>query len=89
MAKLYLLRGRFACRPCQRLTYASRCEDAADRAWRKQFKLERRLGENGQRPRYMHRATYERIRAAILDCEYQREVALSALCARWLPHLWD
>lgn len=87
VAKLFLRRGRFACRHCQRLTYASRCEDALDRGWRKQRKLERRLGENWTRPRYMHLATYERIVAAILACEEQREEALAFSFSRWLSLL--
>lgn len=76
-AKLFLLRGRFACRHCHQLTYASRCEDDVGRAWRKQSKLERKLGANWQRPRYMHHATRERILAAIWACEERREVALA------------
>lgn len=84
-AKLFLLNGRFACRKCQRLTYASRSEDDLARAWRKQSKLEKKLGENWTRPRHMHHATRDRIVAAIFECEQRREDALAFWFDRLLP----
>lgn len=87
VAKLYLLQSRFACRHCQRLTYASRCEDEAARLWRRHGKLARKLGPELARPRYMHRMTYERIGQAIIDMDDRREAALAELFARLLPHL--
>ena len=53
--------GYFACRRCLRLAYMSEAEDTCGRLWRKQRKLEARLGENGERPKGMRRRTYEHI----------------------------
>lgn len=80
---LFMRWGRFACRKCQRVAYSSQSDDALDRTWRKQGKLESRLGKDWQRPKGMHRTTYERLRAAVWDCEERRDEALAA----WLPRL--
>jgi hypothetical protein len=77
VAVLYLRAGRFACRHCQRLTYASQSGDSIDRTWRKQYKAEEKLGENWQRPKGMHRRTHERLMSVIWDCEQRRDEALS------------
>lgn len=76
VAVLYLRAGRFACRHCQRLAYASQSDDAIGRGWRRQAKLEARLGENWSRPSGMRHATHERILEKIFDCEDQRNAAL-------------
>jgi len=47
------------------LGYSSEAEDTCSRLWRKQRKLEARLGENGERPQGMHQRTYERICAKL------------------------
>ncbi|MBL8490535.1 MAG: hypothetical protein JNM82_07130 [Rhodocyclaceae bacterium] len=39
------------------------------RLWRKQRKLEARVGEHWQRPKGMHRTTYERIVDRLMDIE--------------------
>jgi hypothetical protein len=44
------------------------------RLWRKQNKLEARLGENCQKPKWMRKRTYERIWTQINDLE-ERQVA--------------
>ncbi|WP_290639322.1 hypothetical protein [Aquabacterium sp.] len=82
VAVLYLRQSRFACRKCQRLVYASQSEDALGRTWRKQSKLEARLGENWSRPKGMHRKTRERILEAIWECEGIRDDALAEFAAR-------
>lgn len=59
----------FACRHCCDLAYPSQREDAADRAGRKANRIRRRLGwlegvPNGlrwEKPKGMHRATFERL----------------------------
>lgn len=81
VAVLYLRQQRFACRKCQRLVYASQSEDQLGRTWRKQQKLEARLGENWRRPKGMHRKTRERILDAIWKCEGIRDDAIAAYCA--------
>jgi len=81
------LRGGFACRHCSRVVYASQSEDALGRLWRKQEKAEAKLGENWQRPKGMHRTTYERVLNRILDCEGRRDDALCEFALRHFPDL--
>lgn len=83
VALLYLRWGRFACRPCQRVAYASQSEDELGRLWRKQAKIEARLGDTWRRPKGMRRRTYERLMDALQDCEERRDTALAPLLARW------
>ena len=61
VAVLYLCRGYFACRHCQRVAYSSQSDDALDRMWRRQSKIEARLGENWQRPKGTRQHTCERL----------------------------
>ena len=72
----------FACRSCSRVAYSSQSEDVIGRGWRRQAKLEARLGENWTRPSGMRQATYERIRKRLLDCEDQRDEELYAFMTR-------
>ncbi|MGE0044902.1 MAG: hypothetical protein AB7J28_01735 [Hyphomonadaceae bacterium] len=76
---LHLTNGRFRCRTCARLTYATRRERARDRHLRAANRLRRKLGGEagcqslfGQRPKGMRVRTYERIVA-----EIERREALS------------
>lgn len=85
VALLYLCSKRFACRECQRLSYASQADDFCGRTWRKQWRIEARLGPNWQRPKHMHRRTYERLLQEIVDCEERREVWLADAMARLMP----
>jgi hypothetical protein len=54
VAKLYLRAGQFACRHCQRVSYASQLHDALGRSWLKQRKIEAKLGADWQRPKGMN-----------------------------------
>lgn len=74
--------GRFACRRCNRVVYTSQSEDGIGRGWRRQAKLEARLGENWTRPPGMRQATYKRIRERLFDCEEQRDAALYEFMTR-------
>lgn len=76
VAVLYLRSGSFVCRHCGSVVYGCQSEDAMGRAWRLQRKLEKRLGENGQREKGMHATTRERILQRIVACEVARDVAL-------------
>ncbi len=76
VAVLYLRAGRFACRNCQRLAYASQSGDAIDRSWQRQRRIEAKLGDHGRRPNGMHHATHARLLTMIYDCEEQRDAAL-------------
>jgi hypothetical protein len=73
VAMLYFRAGRFACRLCQRLAYTSQSEDEVGRNWRRQGKLEARLGEHWSRPKGMHRATHDQLKAQIFDYEWRRD----------------
>lgn len=75
VAQLYMRSGRFACRHCQRVAYSSQSEDILDRTWRKQRKVEARLGDDWQRPKGMRHATYARLMNQLHDCEAQRDAA--------------
>ncbi|MBB5203938.1 hypothetical protein HNQ51_001231 [Inhella inkyongensis] len=82
VAGLFFRFGRFLCRHCGRVAYASQSQDAIGRGWIKQGKLESRLGPNWQRPKGMHRATFGRIFAGLMACEEAREEALCAFLQR-------
>ena len=60
--------GLYKCRDCARVTYTSQCQDAVDRSWIKQRKIEARLAD-GDRPKGMHLTTYERLRDIIWNCD--------------------
>ena len=81
VAVLFLRAGRFACRHCQRIAYASQSGDLCDRTWRKQAKAEAKLGPNWSRPKGMHAATRKRLMAIIWACEERRDDALSGMLA--------
>ena len=77
--------GVFACRRCYRLAYECQRETASDRATRRADKLRERLGwepgilnGEGDKPKGMHWATFER-----LTDEHDRYVNVSML---WLAH---
>jgi hypothetical protein len=82
VAQLYMRAGRFACRHCQRVAYSSQAEDVLDRTWRKQERLEAKLGENWRRPKGMRQRTYERLMDGVRDCEERREAAFCIAAAR-------
>lgn len=81
---LFLRFGRFACRTCQRVSYASQSGDLIDALWRRQAKIERRLGEHWRRPKGMRHRTYDRLFAELLDCEEGRDAALAVALSRLL-----
>jgi hypothetical protein len=83
VAVLYLRGGRFICRRCGSVAYGSQSDDTFGRIWRRQYKLERRLGDNWARPKRMHRRTHERLFDAICECEQARDSALEIALARW------
>ncbi len=76
---LYFRAGRFKCRTCGCVAYASQSQDDIGRSWLRQRKLEQRIADNWSRPRGMHRANYERIVNRIMACEHARDVALWGL----------
>jgi hypothetical protein len=73
VAVLYF-RGRtgFACRRCSEVAYASQREDEVTRSWRRQGKIERRLGVGHTRPDSMRQTSYAALLRQITDCEQRR-----------------
>lgn len=88
VAILYLW-GYPACRTCCRMGYPSQSEDAIGRSWRRTRKIEERLGGEwpAPRPKWMRRATYERLWDACCREEEIREQALVAFIER-MPGLY-
>ena len=82
VAVLFLRAGRFACRRCQRIAYASQSDDALGRTWRRQAKLEAQLGPDWSRPKGMHDATRERLLSEIWDCAQRRDAAVGQFLDR-------
>ena len=82
---LYMRAGRFACRHCQRVSYSSQSCNLMDRAWRKQSKLEARLGDGWTRPTGMRLKTYDRLLQELVTCEAQRDEAFFSFATRLLP----
>ena len=84
---IFLRRGGFYCRSCARVGYYSQSEDGLGRVWRRQAKVEARLGEDLARPKGMHHATYARLLEVVNQCELVREDGLAlfiATHAKWL-----
>ena len=76
----------FLSRHCYRLAYASQCEDHFDRALRRANNIRMRLGgEPGtaslfpERPKGMHRRTYERLQSEVWRAEMLAEEKLSTM----------
>lgn len=96
---LYLLgKSAFCCRQCARLTYSSRRQDAAGRAWLRQAKAWRRLGVdpeerpgleelNRPKPKGMHWRTFERLAATIERAEEVHEEAFLRAAGRLLGRM--
>jgi hypothetical protein len=53
--------GKFGCRQCMRLGYASEAESRIDRINRRLHKLQAKLAEGGEKPKWMRWRTFERI----------------------------
>ena len=79
---LYMRAGRFACRHCQRVSYSSQSCDLLDRMWRKQSKLEARLGEYWGRPKGMRQRTYQALLDRLHDCKVRRDSAFVETAVR-------
>lgn len=84
MRKLYCYRGIFVCRKCLKLGYYSQRVTASTRCSLMQKKIEDALKNVGgslwQRPKSMHRDTYEKIKARHWDYEWKCETAMAEEC---------
>jgi hypothetical protein len=65
------------------IVYLSQSDDLSGRAWRKQSKLERRVGDDWERPKGMHRTTYDRLLSKVWECEMVRDGVLFERLERW------
>lgn len=83
--RLHLVRGRWSCRRCARLAYPSQREDLGGRGERKARKALQKLGVDtseglggdwGERPKGMHRRTFERLQERLGDAEAMRDAHL-------------
>lgn len=81
--------GRFGCRRCMRLAYASEADDKLSRLWRKLRKLEAKLGEDYRRPKGMRHRTYERIFAQMDEVEERKDAAFGKTALAFLGRLAD
>ncbi|WP_220635011.1 hypothetical protein [Georgfuchsia toluolica] len=79
--------GRYACRKCLNLAYMTETGDGIDRMWRKQWKLEAKLGPNGERPKGMHWRTYELIQGWINEVEEAKDGLFCVHAARLIGML--
>lgn len=84
VAVLYLRWGRFACRGCQRVVYASQSEDELGRIWRRQALLEARLGEHWSRPKGMRHKTFERLLFRLEEYETRKDKAFERFASSLL-----
>lgn len=82
VALLYVRSRGFGCRKCCRVAHGSQSDDELGRMWRRQGKLEARLGPDWRRPKGMHKRTHERLLEGIIDCEETRKSALENFLAR-------
>lgn len=87
IAKLYLRGGRFACRRCNRLGYLVENQDFGQRQWIRMERIERLLGEDLDRPKGMHRSTYERLLGRYNAAYVARDAWFDSRLLRWLPML--
>ena len=84
VSKLYFSRGRFLCRHCSRLTYASQYEQRWQRALRRANKLQQRLALAGiwatapEKPEGMRMAAYAQLLEAVLQAEMRATEAGTA-----------
>lgn len=82
---LIYLGKQVACRKCLQLRYPSQADDEMDASWRRQYKLEEKLGGRSwwRKPKGMHQRTFDRIRMGILEEDFRREALLVAECRRF------
>lgn len=76
--RLYLNNGAFRCRRCHDLRYVCQSEDAIDRTWRGQAKVERKLGHPQGRPKGMHETTHQRLVDKVKTAERERRTLMGA-----------
>lgn len=81
--------GRYACRNCLNLAYLSEAEDGIGRLWRKQWRLENRLGPHGTKPKGMHWKTWERISDRITQVEQEKDAMFYVVASRLFGTIGD
>jgi len=83
-AILYLVKGHWYCRKSLNVRYASQSMDVMDRMHRRIAKWENKLAEEGEKPKGMHRATYNRIIEKLSDAESRLDAAFYQKAGRLL-----
>lgn len=77
MKILYIVEGFILCRNCLNAAYYSQRIDSSDRClhMRGKFedKLKKRGGDGYNKPHYMHKKTYQRLNAKIIEYEFKAE----------------
>ena len=78
VAILYLHNGAFRCRRCHDLRYACQSEDAIDRTWRAQVKVEGKMSPGQRKRKGMHNKTHDRLIAKAEEAEWERRLLMCA-----------
>lgn len=86
-ARLFIVTGGMGCQRCLHMAYSSQRDDPIGRSWRRQSKIERRLGDNLSRPKGMHRRTAARLVDAYWREEMHKDELFCVAAAR-LVGLW-
>jgi hypothetical protein len=94
VGKLYRSGRLFACRHCYHLGYQSQLERRPFLRLHRANKLRRKLGRRSgqssplpEKPKGMHRVTYQRVLDDIFRLECAADEALAAMVAKWKAQL--
>jgi len=86
---LFLGASYFLCRHCYHLSYSSQNETTVlDRVCRRRDKLRQRPGENTWlKPKGMHKTTFDRLRARLIEAEMTADELFEMGAFRWLTRI--
>lgn len=77
-AKLFMRRGRFACRTCQRLAYSTQSLDYIQRQHRAIHRVTRKLEDGDSKSKGMHCSTFSRLQGQIEEIDGRLNTAADA-----------
>lgn len=78
-AKLFMRRGRFACRKCQNLTYQVQTIDYIQRQHRAMNRVKLKLRNGEDKPKGMHWSTFNRLQDRIETIDDRLNIAANAM----------
>lgn len=78
-AKLFMRRGRFACRKCQNLTYQVQTIDYIQRQHRAMDRVTRKLVNGEDKPKGMHWSTFDRLQDRVETIDGRLNMAANAM----------